>query len=146
MRFVWKRIHFDAFTRSVHTYTFSVSSKTHRFWTRPWKWIKTKTHPYRISVDGRKRIKIKTMAENIAGACFCSMCIESSLRHNDLLARRFSPDFPQISCPPINPRACTVLHQLWRMATMTFVWMRVPFFENHFNPLLSVNSSVYRTR
>ena len=64
--------------------------------------------------------------------------VESSLRHNDPLARRFSPNFPLISCPPVNPRGCTVLHRLRRMATMTFVWMRVTFFENHFNPLCSL--------
>ena len=43
-------------------------------------------HTYRISVDGRrngrKRIKMKTMTENIAGACVCSMRIEFNLCHN----------------------------------------------------------------
>ena len=43
-------------------------------------------HTYRISVDerrnGRKRIKMKTMTENIAGACVCSMRIEINLCHN----------------------------------------------------------------
>ena len=32
--------------------------------------------------SGRQRIKMKTMTENIAGACVCSMCIEFNLRHN----------------------------------------------------------------
>ena len=34
-----------------------------------------------LSVDGRKRIKIKTMTENIAGTCVCSKCTEFNLRH-----------------------------------------------------------------
>ena len=40
--------------------------------------IKMKTHTYRII--GRKRIKMKTMTENIAGACDCNVqfyCFES---------------------------------------------------------------------
>ena len=41
---------------------------------------------YRISVDrngnGRKRIKMKTMTENITGACVCSMRMEFNLCHN----------------------------------------------------------------
>ena len=32
--------------------------------------------------DGQKRIKMKTMTENIAGACVCSMRIEFNLRPN----------------------------------------------------------------
>ena len=44
--------------------------------------MKTKTHTYRISVGGPKRIKMKTMTENIEGACACSMRIEFNLRHN----------------------------------------------------------------
>ena len=43
---------------------------------------KTKTHTYRISVSSQKRIKMKTMTENIAGACVCSMRTEFYLRHN----------------------------------------------------------------
>ena len=43
-------------------------------------------HTYRISVDGkgngRKRIKMKTMTETIAGACVCSMRMEFNLCHN----------------------------------------------------------------
>ena len=42
--------------------------------------IKTKMHTYRII--GRKRIKMKTMTENIAGACDCSMRIKLNVRHN----------------------------------------------------------------
>jgi len=42
-------------------------------------------------MDDRKRIKMKTMTENIAGACFCSMRIE--LRHNmQFVFERFSVD------------------------------------------------------
>ena len=37
----------------------------------------------RISVDGRKRIKKKTMTENFAGARVCGMRIEFHLRHNE---------------------------------------------------------------
>ena len=37
----------------------------------------------RISVDGRKRIKMKTMTENFAGARVCGMRIEFHLRHNE---------------------------------------------------------------
>ena len=47
--------------------------------------IKTKTHIYRTSEtveDGQKSIKVKTMIKNIAGACVCSMRIESNLCHN----------------------------------------------------------------
>ena len=35
---------------------------------RSWKWIKTKTHRYRISADGRKRIKMKTMTSYVPRA------------------------------------------------------------------------------
>ena len=42
----------------------------------PWKWIKTETHTYRISVEGRKHIKMTTKTETIAGACVFSMRIE----------------------------------------------------------------------
>ena len=37
---------------------------------------------YLISVDGRKRIKMKMMTKNIAGACVGSMGKEFNLRHN----------------------------------------------------------------
>ena len=43
-------------------------------------------YAYRISVEGRKRIKMKTKTENIAGACVYSMRIESNLRHNVILS------------------------------------------------------------
>ena len=49
---------------------------------RSGKWIKTKTHTYRISVAGRKRIKMKKMTENITGACVCRMHTEFNLPHN----------------------------------------------------------------
>ena len=41
-----------------------------------------KMRTYRISVDGRKRIKMKTMTKNIAGACVGSMGKEFNLHHN----------------------------------------------------------------
>ena len=49
---------------------------------RSGKWIKTKTHTYRISVAGRKGIKMKKMTENITGACVRSMRVEFNLPHN----------------------------------------------------------------
>ena len=69
----------------VHTNTPSVFIESASIcWKRSWKWIKTKMriHAYRISVDGRKPIKIKTTTENITGACVCSTRIEFNLRHN----------------------------------------------------------------
>ena len=48
------------------------SSKTHRF-ENVRKWTETKTHTYRNGVDGRKRIKMKKITENV---------IEFNLRHN----------------------------------------------------------------
>ena len=57
--------------------TFSIN-----FEKRSGKWIKTKTHTYRISVAGRKRIKMKKMTENITGACVCRMRTEFNLPHN----------------------------------------------------------------
>ena len=49
---------------------------------RSGKWIKTKTHTYRISVAGRRRIKMKKMTENITGACVSRMHTEFNLPHN----------------------------------------------------------------
>ena len=49
---------------------------------RSGKWIKTKTYTYRISVAGRKRIKMKKMTENITGACVRSMRVEFNLPYN----------------------------------------------------------------
>ena len=60
-------------------------------WKRCCKWIKTKTHTCCISVEGRKRIKMKTITNNNAGAFFCSMRIEFSLRHS-VQFYRFSVD------------------------------------------------------
>ena len=45
-----------------------------------------KMRTYCISVEGRKRIKMKTKTENIGGACVYSMRIESNLRHNVILS------------------------------------------------------------
>ena len=39
-------------------------------------------HTYHICGDGRKRIKMKTNTENIAGTRVCSVRIEIHLRHN----------------------------------------------------------------
>ena len=61
-------------------------SKTHRFESaRESRDLNEKAHISFLcgrSVDGRKRIKMETMTENIAGACVCSMRLESNLRHN----------------------------------------------------------------
>ena len=44
-----------------------------------------------MCVDGRKRTKIKTMAENVAGECVCSMRIGFNLRDNvQFVVERFS--------------------------------------------------------
>ena len=51
-----------------------------------------KTRISRISVDGRKRIKIKWMTENVAGTCICSMCIEFN-RHVTTAILSFSTFF-----------------------------------------------------
>ena len=42
-----------------HSNALSVFIENASIWKRSWKWIKTKTHTYRISADGRKRIKMK---------------------------------------------------------------------------------------
>ena len=57
------------------------SLKKGPIWKRSWKWVKTKTHTYRLRVDGRKRITMKTVTENIAGTGVCSMRIELNVRH-----------------------------------------------------------------
>ena len=64
-RAFWKRIRFDAFRPSVQTNTMSVFVVNASIWKRSWKWIKMKTHSYRdrICVDGRIRIKMKTMTK-----------------------------------------------------------------------------------
>ena len=41
-----------------------------------------KMRTYRISVDGKKCIKMKTMTKTIASVCVGSMSIEFNLRHN----------------------------------------------------------------
>ena len=61
---------------SVHVNTLSVFSENESIWKRSCKWIKTKTHTYHVSVDGRK----KTMTSNIAGTYVGSMPIEFNLR------------------------------------------------------------------
>ena len=70
---------------SVYTIRWAFSSKTHRFEYA----LESGSKRKRIHLvlvwtveDSRKRIKMKTMAENIAGACVCNMRIEFNLRHN----------------------------------------------------------------
>ena len=46
------------------------------------KCIKTKTHTYRIRVDGRKRIKMKTMTSYVPRGLYLGMRIEFNLLHN----------------------------------------------------------------
>ena len=85
----WGPVHNDAFA-------FENAYSLMRFrslWKRFWKWIETKTHTYRISLDcrnGWKRIKMKTKTENIAGAGVCSMRIEVHLRQNVQFYERFN--------------------------------------------------------
>ena len=58
------------------------SSKTHRFKNARNAYISHKCE------NGRKRIKMKTMTENMAGACYCSMRIELNLCCNRKLKQR----------------------------------------------------------
>ena len=53
-----------------------------RFDLKTLEWIKTKTRTYRVGVDARQRIKMKTMTENIAGARVGSMGMELKLSDN----------------------------------------------------------------
>ena len=48
-----------------HSNALRVVIENASIWKRSWKWIKTKTHTYRISADGRKRIKMKTMTSYV---------------------------------------------------------------------------------
>ena len=94
-------------------------------WKRCCKWIKTKTHTCYISVDGRKRIKMKTITKNNAGAFFCSMRIEFSLRHS-VQFYRFSVDSGK--------------------RTKTVVWTQTDrcFFDNNENSYFWKRISVHR--
>ena len=74
---VWKRTHFHPFRPSVHTNTPSVFIKNASIWKRSWKRIKTKTHSYRISMDGRKWKRWPKILQARVG----SMRIEFILRH-----------------------------------------------------------------
>ena len=80
MRFCLKRVHFDAFRPSVHTYTPSIFIK---------KRIDLKTllkvdqnENAHVSYSSGQSNKKKMMTENITGACVCSMRVEFNLRHN----------------------------------------------------------------
>ena len=57
------------------------SSKTHRFENALESGSKRKRIRI-VLVDGRKSIKMKTMTDNIAGACICSMSVAHNVRHN----------------------------------------------------------------
>ena len=70
---------------SAHTIRWVFSSKTHRFEYALEKGSRRKRiHLVLVWTveDGRKRIKMKTMAENLASECVCSKRIEFNLRHN----------------------------------------------------------------
>ena len=68
-------MHFDALSPSFHKNTLSAFIENASIWKRYWRWLKTKRHTYHIS----DIIKKKTMTENIAGACACSMRKEFNL-------------------------------------------------------------------
>ena len=71
-------VHIELSHRLIHTYSLSVFSENASIWKRSWKWIKTKSRTYDISVDGRKRSKNASKwkrCQNIAGAyVFRSLC------------------------------------------------------------------------
>ena len=71
-------VHIELSHRLIHTYSLSVFSENASIWKRSWKWIKTKSRTYDISVDGRKRSKNASKwkrCQNIAGAYVCrSLC------------------------------------------------------------------------
>ena len=48
-----------------HSNALRVFIENASIWKHSWNWIKTKTHTYRISADGRKRIKMKTMTSYV---------------------------------------------------------------------------------
>ena len=91
---VWKRIHFDAFRPSVQTNTMSVFVVNASIWKRSRKWIKTKTHSYRdrICVDGRIRIKMKTMTKISQAHVFvaCAWSSADVTTCNFIVFERFS--------------------------------------------------------
>ena len=66
----------------VHIDTLSVFTENASILKRSWNWIKTQMHTHHFSVNGRKRIKMKAMTENILGTCVCIMYIEFNLGHN----------------------------------------------------------------
>ena len=80
------RIHFDAFRLSVLTKSLSVFIENASIWKRSWKSGSKRKGVHIVFVwtvkNGRKRVKLETMTENIAGACVCSMRIEFNLRHS----------------------------------------------------------------
>ena len=74
--YISMRLGFTVHTNKLSVFNLSVFIENASMWKR---WIKTKTHTYRISVEGRKHIKMETITENIAGVC---TRIEFNLRHN----------------------------------------------------------------
>ena len=89
VRFLWERIHFAALRPSVHTDTLSVFLKKYRFENALESGSKRKRIHIAlvwISEDGRKRIKMKTITENISGTFVCSMLTEFNLHHNVYLS------------------------------------------------------------
>ena len=61
--------------RCVYAFHPHLYVKIASIWKHFWEGIKTK-HTYQISVNDRKRLKMKMMPENIAALCVCSMRIE----------------------------------------------------------------------
>ena len=61
--------------RRVYAFHPHLYAKIASIWKHFWEGIKTK-HTYQISVNDRKRLKMKMMPENIAALCVCSMRIE----------------------------------------------------------------------
>ena len=55
---------------SVHVNTLSVFSENESIWKRSCKWIKTKTHTYHVSVDGRQKKRwLKVSQADVFVAC-----------------------------------------------------------------------------
>ena len=55
---------------SVHVNTLSVVSENESIWKRSCKWIKTKTHTYYVSVDGRQKKRwLKVSQADVFVAC-----------------------------------------------------------------------------
>ncbi len=66
----------------IRSNTLSVFTENTSIWKRCWKWIQMKTHTYRISVDTRKRILLKTMTS------LASTATLFRLSRNNIVAER----------------------------------------------------------